>query len=570
MILRRYVCSKYMKNKEDTIVTILIIISILALIFRLDYIYQEKARTKRIRTWIREHYGSKPEKKNYNWKNISYYWSEYSKVIPNDEKIDEVTWNDLEMNEIFGRMNGCTSFIGEQVLYFTLHTMRKNETSSQILNEKIDYFSKNEKEREEIQYLLSRLGKEEDSYYFPRFINNMDAFRISDIWKYRILQFVYILSFLPAIIYKNPMLLVLSFCVLILNSIVYNIIKAKYEIILNSLNDMINIINISKHISNLKRLSYESEFHHIQDKLELFKKIPHMFRGMKRSKAASMSGQFETIIIDYIIGSTLIDVLKYNRVMEFLKQEKENFMALYHTIGEIDMAIAITSFRNSIPFYCNPNFSDNHELIMEQIYHPLIDAPISNTITLNRNCIVTGSNASGKSTFIKAIAVNVILAHSIYTCMAKEMILPRSWVITSMAVRDDLMSGESYYIKEIKYLNRIIQNLNEDRMVICVIDEILRGTNTQERIAASTAILKYLDKKNCIAIVASHDIELTKILSDCYDNYHFREQIMNQDIFFDYIIHEGASTSKNAIKLLEFVHFPEEIVNDARKQISII
>jgi hypothetical protein len=550
--------------------TILIIISSLALIFRLDYIYQDKSRTKLIRNWIRDHYGTKPEKKNYNWKNISYYWNEFSKEIPNDEKIDEVTWNDLEMNEIFGRMNGCTSFLGEQVLYFTLHTMRKNETSSHILNKKMDYFSKNEKEREEIQYLLSRLGKEEDSYYFPRFINNMDAFRISDIWKYRILQLVYILSFLPAIIYKNPMLLVLSFCVLILNSIVYNIVKAKYEVILNSLNDMINIINISKQISNMKRLSYESEFHEVQDKLELFKKIPQMFRGMKRSKAASMSGQFETIIIDYVIGSTLIDILKYNRVMEFLKNEKEKFMALYQVIGEIDMAIAITSFRNSLPFYCNPNFIDNHELMMEQIYHPLIDDPISNTITLNHNCIITGSNASGKSTFIKAIAVNVILAHSIYTCMAKEMILPRSWVITSMAVRDDLMSGESYYIKEIKYLNRIIQNLSEDRMVICVIDEILRGTNTQERIAASTAILRYLNNKNCIAIVASHDIELTKILNDCFDNYHFREQIINKDIYFDYTIHEGASTSKNAIKLLEFVQFPEEIVNDARKQISII
>lgn len=79
--------------------------------------------------------------------------------------------------------------------------------------------------------------------------------------------------------------------------------------------------------------------------------------------------------------------------------------------------------------------------------------------------------------------------------MAEQMILPYAMVITSMAVRDDLMSGESYYIKEIKYLKRIIERLNEDRLVICIIDEILRGTNTEERIAASASILRFLHKK---------------------------------------------------------------------------
>ena len=126
------------------------------------------------------------------------------------------------------------------------------------------------------------------------------------------------------------------------------------------------------------------------------------------------------------------------------------------------------------------------------------------------------------------------------------------------------MSGESYFIKEIKYLNRIIQSLSEERLIICAIDEILRGTNTEERIAASASILKYLNNKNCIAIVASHDIELTQILSGLYDNYHFCEQIQENDIIFEYKIHEGAATTKNAIKLLELTHFPKEIISNAK------
>ncbi|MEW9124526.1 MAG: hypothetical protein AB2421_17575, partial [Thermotaleaceae bacterium] len=187
------------------------------------------------------------------------------------------------------------------------------------------------------------------------------------------------------------------------------------------------------------------------------------------------------------------------------------------------------------------------------------------TVNLENSCIITGSNASGKSTFIKAIAINAILGQSINTCMADEMILPCSKIITSMAVRDDLMAGESYYIKEIKYLKRIIEGLSEERLVICVIDEILRGTNTEERIAASASILKFLHNKNCIAIVASHDIELTQILDNIYDNYYFTEQMEEKDIVFDYKIYRGVSNSKNAIKLLKYVGFPDEIIAEAKK-----
>jgi DNA mismatch repair ATPase MutS len=173
---------------------------------------------------------------------------------------------------------------------------------------------------------------------------------------------------------------------------------------------------------------------------------------------------------------------------------------------------------------------------------------------------------------IKAVAINSILAQTIHTCMAKKMVLPFSLIITSMAVRDNLMKGESYYIKEIKYLNRIIQSLSSDRFVICAIDEILRGTNTEERIRASASVLRYLSDKNCIAIVASHDLELTQVLEDIYDNYYFREEIKDKDIVivFDYKLRNGVSTTKNAIKLLEYVGFPIEIIENARKDLPLL
>lgn len=102
-------------------------------------------------------------------------------------------------------------------------------------------------------------------------------------------------------------------------------------------------------------------------------------------------------------------------------------------------------------------------------------------------------------------------------------------------------------------------------MTLCAIDEILRGTNTGERIRASRAILEYLKDRNCLALVATHDRELTELLEKDYDNYHFSEEMGEDDICFTYQILPGPATSHNAIKLLEFAGFPEEIIDAAKE-----
>jgi len=129
-----------------------------------------------------------------------------------------------------------------------------------------------------------------------------------------------------------------------------------------------------------------------------------------------------------------------------------------------------------------------------------------------------------------------------------------------MAVRDDLLSGDSYFMVEIKSIKRII-DLVENFPCICFIDEILRGTNTIERIAASTAVLTHLAKNDCLCVVATHDIELTEKLP--YENYHFSEQLVNGEVVFDYMLKHGPSTSRNAIKLLSMVGFQSEITEMA-------
>ncbi|WP_432664518.1 hypothetical protein R9X47_28815 [Wukongibacter baidiensis] len=542
---------------------IITIVIILILVYFVN-IFVQKTNIRKLRARIRGEFGKKPIIAKYNCEKIGYHWSKYTESISNDEKIDDVTWNDLEMDNVFCRINNCNSFVGEQILYSKLHCLPKNNLYRDLFEKKVSFFTSNDKEREEIQLLLCSLGKDDSAYYLPIFMDNLDLNRISGIWRYWTMQILLALSVLPAIVLQDSKLLFITVGVFLINMIIYAIGKIKYEVNLDMLNSIIGVINIGNKIADTSRLSYENEFSDLKKVAVPFKKVSYMISIIQRKKEAAFSGDIVGLIYDYLIGATLWDFVKYDQIIRTVKDRRNEFMELYKMLGEIDMAITISSFRESLPQYCTPIFSEEHELQIKQIYHPLIDEPVCNTVSLDNSCIITGSNASGKSTYIKAIAINVILAQSIHTCMAKQMILPYARVITSMAVRDDLMAGESYYIKEIKYLKRIIQNLSEERLVICVIDEILRGTNTEERIAASASILRFLSKKNCIAIVASHDIELTQILDNLYDNYHFTEQMQEKDIIFDYKIYKGASNSKNAIKLLKYVGFPDEIIAEAR------
>ena len=172
-----------------------------------------------------------------------------------------------------------------------------------------------------------------------------------------------------------------------------------------------------------------------------------------------------------------------------------------------------------------------------------------------------------KTPFIKSASINLIMGQPLSTCTAESAKIPRCGVFTSMAVRDDLATGESYYIREIKYLKRMTECVKKGKLLFLAVDEILKGTNTRERIAASKAVMNYFEKENCIIMVATHDAELAEAFDKVYENYYFCEKLDESDIVFDYKIHRGICRSSNAIKLLKVIGFSEDIVSKALEEL---
>ena len=236
-------------------------------------------------------------------------------------------------------------------------------------------------------------------------------------------------------------------------------------------------------------------------------------------------------------------------------------------IGEIDAAISTASLKSSKNQICTPKFTKNKQIVSKDIYHPLIINCIPNDLNLMDNSmLLTGSNMSGKTTFIKTVAINSILAQTLNICFAEEYAAPFFKIYTSIKISDNLFESTSYYLEEVLTVKELVDAAANEKNCLFILDEIFKGTNTIERISGGKAILSFLNKKNHIVLVSTHDIELTDLLEkDNYKLFHFREEIKNEKLFFDHKLKTGKLKTRNAIRILELYDYPKEIITDARK-----
>lgn len=528
------------------------------LLVLISWLISYQKLVKKRKRYIHEKFGKIPKTKEWNDAVKGYY-----NLENNGSGIDDITWNDLEMNEVFLRIVQCDTSVGEEILYYMLRKNAMTNEERELFERSVQTWEKDEKEREEIEYLLCNIGKGDASYYIPEYLDSLECYLVGYQWLYRILQIVLAVSLvgvfvLPADIAAVPLAVAIS-----VNLAVYVRFNLKHTLELNLAGTALSLLKNAKQLSEQSHIS--ELFPDLQAALGELRGVMSGEKLLRIRKESSMSGDAVGAFLDYMLGITLCQITTYNKVMKQLRGNTDTYSYVYRSVGELDVAICIASFRKTLPVWCVPKYTETRSLMAEGVYHPLIREPVENDLVLEKGCLITGSNASGKSTFIKAVAVNAILGQAVNTCAAGRFVMPPAQVITSMAVKDDIMAGESYFVREIRYLKRILDNITEEQVTICAIDEILRGTNTGERIRASRAILEYLRDKNCIALVATHDKELTELLGDDYLNFHFSEEIGEDDITFSYRLLVGPATSQNAVKLLEFAGFPEEIIEAAQQ-----
>lgn len=470
------------------------------------------------------------------------------------------------MDRIFALINQSISPIGDEYLY---EILRKPVFEEEELKERqrlLEFFSEKEMERHKVQALLAGIRK-------PGNVSVYEAVSVTKEVEIQGKGFQIVMcgAFFLSLLFFAAMPSPGIFCFLgicILNIITYFMRKQDIDLYLTSFRCVIQLLEAQKNLEKLKipeLASYMEEGKRCRKELRTFQK--GSFLVLEQS---STGGGMEGLIMDYIRMLTHIDLIKFSTMMKAMQEHQEEILGLMKIFGYLDAMISIASFRVSLPYYSIPELemAGKAYLKVENLYHPLLSHPVANSIEAENGILVTGSNASGKSTFLKNIAVNTILAQTIYTVTASEYQAPYFKVMTSMALRDDLERGESYFIVEIRSLKRILDETEKEGCLLCIIDEVLRGTNTIERIGASSRILAGLDREHVLPFAATHDIELSYILEDLYENYHFEEEVKEHEVVFNYLLKKGRVTTRNAIRLLEMTGYPENLSEEAKKAVA--
>lgn len=209
---------------------------------------------------------------------------------------------------------------------------------------------------------------------------------------------------------------------------------------------------------------------------------------------------------------------------------------------------------------------------IQEGWHPLTSAPVANSLHCEGASIfVTGSNMAGKSTFLRMIAVNAILAQTFHVCCARAYSATPFRIASSINHVDDITESASYFLAEGRRLLHLLQAAETDHTpFLCIIDEVLRGTNSAERHAASLAILRYMAGRGATVIVASHDTDLGYLLKDRYRLFHFSESFEQDKLLFDYRLKTGICDSGNAIRTLRWLGFPGTVVEEAKAYLDQI
>lgn len=481
-----------------------------------------------------------------------------------EDYIDDITWNDLDMDKIFMMIDNTHSSVGRDVLYKLLRKPVTDKAELEKREQLTEYFDTHEKERTRIMMYFAEMGFVRKISISDYMKNLFELKAGSNVFHY--MMWVCIIIAVLYTFFVEPItgvMLIIAACGM--SIITYYKLKSRIDSYFECVRQIVTMVDAAKKIKalNIDELSEYNDF---------FDETIHRFAGIMHGSFVVTStkqnnGSIGDVIMEYVKMFTHIDLIKFNSILKNFNRNYEHVTKMMDTLGYIEAMISVASFRHLLPYMCTPEFTDGGRMKIKDVYHLALNSPVANSLDESKPVLITGSNASGKSTFLKSVAINALLAQTVNTCPAEEYSAPFYRIYSSMALADNIEAGESYYIVEIKSLKRIVDAAGKPgAKILCFIDEVLRGTNTVERIAASSEILKNLASNGVMCFAATHDIELTHILEDYYSNYHFTEEVEDDNVVFSYVLQNGRATSRNAIKLLKIIGYDNAIIDNSKRR----
>ena len=318
-----------------------------------------------------------------------------------------------------------------------------------------------------------------------------------------------------------------------------------------------NIHTLSEGLDRIIRLTHVEEFH---------EEVNKTLQASLRQQAASLA-EMEQILQDIDNRNNEAGILLFNvfalidlnivRRFKLWQQSSADFEALIQSVSMLDALVSLASYRQNEPGTTWPTFVDTPSMLFEgkRLRHPFLGmkAVANEALLQERNFyIITGANMAGKSTYLRTVGISWVMAMAGLPVYAESLKLSLCRLFTGMRTSDDLTHGISYFNAELLRLKQLIGVL-DDTPTLVILDEILRGTNSKDKLHGSQIFLEYLSQHNVTAIIATHDLELSQMAEDHGDRFHNYcfEISIGEQVSYDYRITPGIAKNQNATYLLK-------------------
>jgi hypothetical protein len=472
--------------------------------------------------------------------------------------VDEHTWNDLDMDAVTGRIDRTVSIPGRMALR---RLLRSAVASTGTLTERDALIGALAPGRDATRILrgeLVRLDRDAGAEDLASLLWEHPPEGLPHGGAYRLLALLAIASVALAL-WIGGKAVFLPMLMFAFNGAVHFHIRVRWQTEIQGLRYAGRLRACAHRLVSIPEPLLDAHQRRLSTAV-------HDTSSVARRVAFLSSGDVTGLLYAYFSIFFLLEPQAYQWLVRHWARGESGLREIFLTVGELDAFASVGQLRSDLPTWCRPDLEPGPaRLEMTEGVHPLLDDPVPASLTLSgRGCLITGANMSGKSTLLRTLGINALFARTIFTCTARRYRATPLGVISSMRVGDDILAGRSRYLAEAERLLALVRKGDVGEPALCLIDELLSGTNAAERLAASRAILDYLAGRGLLVVAATHDLELTESLRDRYDSYFFADDVSRDDLRFDYRLRPGVAETRNAIRLLERLGYPSTIVARAR------
>ena len=502
-------------------------------------------------------------------KGIKAYHS-YLSLSSAEEILSETVCEDLNIDDLCEQVDYTSSCIGREYLYHILCT----DKVSDVVNHEwfIEKLQTDHPLRNQLVNTLQKLSKP-DAYSIVDILAEKEyAYSHGYLLMIQICRWLPVLFLILMFLFSSSFL---PFLFLLVSYIFNGYLHFKQKNILScyyfSVPQLYKLLKTTDYLSTIPSfLSVNGKIEsNIRNLKELSRKLGSFRLGIALESESAMIVYLLTELVNIF---TLYSTINIVTSFQCIQKEKEEIEQVFCYVSLLDMLCSISFLREQIPYYCKPSRNEVGErMYADSVYHPLITECVSNNVSLSdKSMLITGSNMSGKTSFIRTVSINLLTSKTLNTCFAKEFRIDLNRRLYSVIhTEDNLLEGKSYFFKEAENVKAALEKGKEGNYLL-IFDELFKGTNTAERIAINSAVFSNLAKADNLVFASTHDLELTALLHCQYELYHFSETIVDDKLQFDYKLKRGVAKEGNAIRILELCDYPPELVQSAKDILPMI